>query len=76
LLGARQAGANGAEQVSLVHGLGEVIVGTEIHAVAHVGLLAFGSEEDERDVHRGRVVVQFLEHAVAVQLRHHHVAQD
>lgn len=42
-----EAGGNGAQQPSFVEGLGEVVVGSRLHATAQVGALSFGGEEAE-----------------------------
>ena len=48
----------------------------QVQAVAVVRLFAFGREEDEGNGHGLLVGPQGFDDAVAVQFRHHHVAQD
>src|SRR5215831_6024608 len=52
------------------------IIGTEIHSGTNIGLLAFGCEEDKRDRDGLCVSTECSEHAVAVQFRHRHIAED
>jgi hypothetical protein len=71
-----EAAPDGAQQLSLHEGPGEVVIGPQGHAVALVDALGFGSEKDEGNAREQRVLVENLEHAVAVEYRHHDVADD
>ena len=76
LAGAREAGADGVEQVGAGDGLRQVVVGAEVHAGADVGRLAFGGEEDERQRGGGGVGAQRGEDFQAVHAGQHDVAED
>jgi hypothetical protein len=67
---------NGIQQLRFGHGFGQVIVCAQIHPRAHVRFFTPGGEKDERDRRRGFILAQCLQHSVAIQLRHHDVAQD
>ena len=76
LFGALEPRGDGSQQLGLRNRLGQIIIGPQVHARAQIFALAFGREKNERDGRRCRVRAQRLQHAVAVQFRHHYVAQD
>jgi hypothetical protein len=72
----RQASADDLEQLGVGERLRQVVVGAELHALAHVGPIGARAEEDERHPAEVRRGTDGAEHAVAVEARHPHVAHD
>ena len=71
-----QAHLDGVEQLYIVEGLGDVIIGPEVHAFAEVGGLGLGGEEDKRNGSRVGIFAQHPQHPKAVELRHHDITDD
>ena len=76
LAGAAQARFDGLDKVAVSDGFRQVIIRSKVHAAAEIVFLAFGGEENEWDQGQPRILPQSSQHVVAVQLGHHHVAQD
>ena len=73
---AAQQAAQAREQDLQLEGLRQVIVGAVVHPQTNVQSLALGREKYERDGGGLLVFAKSLNDGVAVQLRHHHVAED
>ena len=71
-----QAGFEGVEQFHIVEGLGDVVVGPQVHAFAKVRFFGLGRQEDEGNVGCFRLLAQDVEHAKAVEFGHHDIAED
>lgn len=71
-----QARVDGGDEVVGRDGLGEVVVGAEIHAGADVAFLAPAGEEDERKVSGGGFLSQRFQYTMSVHLGHGDVAHD
>ena len=56
-------------------GLGDVVDGAQVQALLLVRDRVHGGHEDHRQVARGGIGTQALEHGIAVHLRHHDVEQ-
>ena len=54
-------------------GLGDVIVGTHVHALTHIRVVTFRRQKDERYGIGDRVGAQGSEQTMAVHDRHHHI---
>src|SRR6185503_2212192 len=76
LFGATQARLDRLDQFGVRNGLGQVVIGAEIHATAEVVLFTFSSEKNKWDTSKRDVGLQRLEDPIAVQLWHHHVAEN
>ena len=59
-----------------VEGFGDVVVATGLEAGDAIGRHALSGEKDHRRATKTLVGAQLLEQAVAIQPRHHHVAED
>jgi hypothetical protein len=68
-----QAHFHRVEQGQVVEGLGQVVVGAQVHALAEVVLFGLGRQEDERNGRRVGLFAQQVQHAVAVEFGHHDV---
>ncbi len=55
--------------------LAEVVLGPELDAAHHAVHLVQRRDHEDRDVAKGRIGLEPLEHRVAVEVRHHHVEQ-
>lgn len=74
--GAGEAGLDRREEIFADDGFGEVVIGAEVHADPLIGAVAAGGEENERQQRGGRLGPQGLDDAIAIQLRHHDIADD
>ena len=75
LLAFAQAGLNDFQQFVFVERLGDIIVGAEVHTAAEVALFGLCREEDKRYIGRTALFAEDVEHAEAVEVGHHHVAE-
>jgi hypothetical protein len=76
LMGAAKARFDGKDEVGVGHGLGKVIVSAAIHAAAEIILLAFGGKKDKGSAGKAGIILQFLEDAIAIEFRHHDIAEN
>ena len=71
-----QTGVNRCEHFVFADGLGEVIIRSQVHSGPLVQFFTFGRQENEGDGGGGGFGPQGLQHAVAVEFGHHHIAED
>ena len=64
------------EQQGIVEGFCDVVVGTQGHAFAKIILFCFGGQKDKRNICSCLMPVQYVQYPEAVELGHHHVAED
>lgn len=72
---AGQADLHGREEVVAHHWFGEVIVSPEIHPDPDIVTVAFGRQENERGGRQIGILPQGLDHAIAIHLGHHDIAE-
>ena len=74
--GAGETSLHRGEEVVPVHGLGQVVVRTAIHAEADVRPITSRGKEDKGYGRKRFVGPQFLHDAVSIELGHHDIAED
>jgi hypothetical protein len=71
-----QMGGHPGRQRDRIDGLRNIVDGAFLETTLFVHALAFGGQEDDRDVGGSRIRLQLAAYRIAVHLRHHHVQQN